>query len=505
MPKKYRDLSKSQYCKGKKCLKALWLYQHKKDVADLPDEFQKNITHQGTEVGKLATQYFPGGVEITEDYTEPEKAIQKTQAALKENAKAIFEAAFLYDEVLIRVDVLQNNGDGSWDLIEVKSTNSIKSEYYDDMAIQKWVLLNSGIKIKNSYLMHLNKEYVRQGELNLKELFVLDNIDEEIKPNFEAVAGILNSIKKNLVLDEEPKQLIGSHCKSPYSCEFKSYCWKEDVAGSIHRLGRIKDKKRHMLMDQGIQMIKDIPDNFNLSTNQHVELSSVKNNNAHIQWEDIQKHLEELSYPLYYLDYESVAYATPRYEGSWPHKHLVTQYSLHIQKTPDSELEHYEFLHNEDSDPSGELAQSLIKNIKPDRGSVIVYHKSYERDRTKELAEAVPEFRDRLEDIMDRIWDLEVPFAKRWYWDPKFDGSSSIKKVLPVFAPEFSYQDLEIGNGSLAQLKYAQMIKLPKDSPERKKIRKDLLKYCERDTLAMVIVLRQLVKTIGIKSLKIAV
>ena len=470
MARKYRNLSKSQYCKGKKCLKAIWLYQHKREVANPPAEFQQKIFDQGTEVGKLATQYFQGGVEITEDYTEPEKAIQKTQKAINDGAPAIFEAAFLYDEVLIRVDVLRNNGDGSWDLIEVKSTNSVKiKSHYDDVAIQKWVLLNSGIKIKNSYLMHLNKEYIRQGELDLKKLFILEGLDEAIQPNFESITSTLNLIKSKLILDNEPNKLIGSHCKSPYGCMFKSYCWKDDVTGSIHRLGRISDKKRHALMGQGVQMIKDIPDSFDLSTNQLVECCSTKNNDVHIQSKDIQEYLEELTYPLYYLDYESVAYAIPKYNGSWPHKHLTTQYSLHIQKTPNSQLEHHEFLHNEDSDPSRALVKSLITDIKPDRGSVIVYHKTYERGRTSELADAVPEFRDRLEDIIDRMWDLEVPFAKRWYWDPKFDGSSSIKNVLPVFAPEFSYQDLEINKGDLAQLKYAEMISLSQRFPRARK------------------------------------
>ena len=505
MARKYRNLSKSQYCKGKKCLKAIWLYQHKREVAGSPSEFQQNIFDQGTEVGRLATQYFHEGVKITEDYTEPEKAIQKTQTAINNEAPAIFEAAFIYNEVLIRIDVLRNNRDGSWDLIEVKSTNSVKTNaHHDDVAIQKWVLLNSGIKIKNSYLMHLNKKYIRQGELNLKELFILESLDETIQPNFESITSTLNLIKSNLILDNEPNKLIGSHCKSPYVCEFKSYCWKDNVTGSIHRLGRISDKKRHALMDQGIQMIKDIPDSFSLSTNQQVERCSTKNDDVYIQSKDIQAHLENLSYPLYYLDYESVAYAIPKYNGSWPHKHLTTQYSLHIQKTPHSNLEHHEFLHNEDSDPSKALVQSLITDIKPDRGSVIVYHKPYEQGRTTELANSVPEFRDRLEDIIHRMWDLETPFAKRWYWDPKFDGSSSIKNILPVFAPEFSYQDLEIHKGDLAQLKYAEMISLSKSSPEREKIRQNLLKYCQRDTFAMVLILNQLVKIIGINGLKIA-
>src|SRR5690606_23934498 len=135
----------------------------------------------------------------------------------------------------------------------------------------------------------------------------------------------------------------------------------------------------------------------------------------------------------------------------------------------------------------------------------IVYHKTYERDRTKELAEALPDLRSHLEHIIDRMWDLEVPFAKRWYWDPRFDGSSSIKNVLPTFAPEFSYSDLEIGKGDVAQLKYEEMIKLPANSPERLSIKHALLKYGQRDTLAMVIILSRLVETVGSTDLKIAV
>lgn len=475
-------------------------------MADPPSDFQQNIFDQGTEVGKLATDYFPGGVEITEDYTQPEEALESTKKAMENGASAIFEAAFLFGEVLIRVDVLRNNNDGTWDLIEVKSTNSVEPKaHHDDVAIQKWVLLNSNVSIKSSYLMHLNREYTRKGKLNLKELFVLEKLDETIIPNLEQVPSMLKVIKENLKLDNEPQELIGSKCKNPYTCEFISYCWTEDIAGSIHRVGRLNDKKRHQLMDQGIQLIKDIPPNFDLSTNQQIEVTSTKNNDVHVDLKNVQNHLAELNYPLYYLDYESVSYAVPKFDGSWPHKHLTTQYSLHIQRTPESKLEHFEFLHNENSDPSKALAESLLNNINADRGSVIVYHKTYERDRTKEMADMVPEYRDRLEDIIDRMWDLETPFAKRWYWDPKFEGSSSIKNVLPVFAPEFSYKDLEINKGDLAQMKFAEMIALPMTSPDREKIRHDLLKYCQRDTLAMVIVLSQIVETIGTTKLKIAV
>jgi len=502
---KIYQLSKSQYCKGKKCQKALWLYRHKKNLADKPTPFQQNIFDQGTSVGQLATKYFEGGVEITEDYTQQEQALETTQKLLQTNPAALFEPAFVFENVLIRVDVLRNNNDGTWDLIEVKSTNGVQPKaHLDDIAIQKWVLEGCGLKINKSYLMHLNREYIRDDELDLKKLFVLEPLDAEIVTHLEQIPSMLGVLQAHLNLDNPPDELIGAKCKSPYVCEFKSHCWAEAKPGTIHTLGRISDTKRHELMDQSVTMITEIPDNYKLSGNQQVEVSSFKNDDVQIELSNIKKHLSDLKYPLYYLDYESVAYAVPRYRGSWPHKHLISQYSLHIQKTPTSDLIHKEYLHDKNTDPAESVAKRLCQDIQDDGGSIIVYHKTYERDRTRELSEQLPEFAPRLHNLIDRMWDLEVPFAKRWYWDKDFNGSSSIKAILPVFAPEFSYSDLVIAKGDVAQLEYSRMIEMGSSEKERAEIREALLRYCERDTLAMVLILKHLVDTLDFDGLKIA-
>lgn len=504
MAKMFR-LSKSQYCKARKCLKAIWLYRHNKELADPVSPFQQNIFDQGTEVGELATQYFENGVLIDEDYTIPQKAIEHTKSEIENDVPAIFEAAFQYKNVLIRVDVLRNNMDGTWDLIEVKSTNSVEPKaHYDDVAVQKWVLENSGIKVRKSFLMHLNRDYTLKGKLEIKRLFVLEELDELIQQNYEDVESFLEVIQGHLNSTTPTDELIGSKCKNPYVCEFKSHCWAEAVPGTIHTIGRIIDKKRHELMDQGIISISEVPNDFKWSTNQQIEVDSFKKNDVHIELGSIKKHLDELRYPLYFLDYESVAYAIPRFEGTWAHKHLITQYSLHIQENPGSDLIHKEYLHDEYSDPSQSIAEKLLQDIKPDGGSIIVYHKTYERDRTKELADHLPEFSEKLGSLIDRMWDLEIPFAKRWYWDPEFNGSSSIKKVLPAFAPEFSYSDLEIQKGDVAQIEYSRMIEMDRNSEGRNHIRDALLKYCERDTLAMVIILEKLVETLDYKLKSVA-
>jgi hypothetical protein len=501
--KKSLPLSKSQYTKAKKCLKAIWLYRHQRELADPVKDFQQNIFDQGTEVGVLAQSYFHDGVLISETYKETEQALISTEKALAENAPAIFEAAFMFDDILIRVDALRNNFDGSWDLIEVKSTNSVVPKaHYDDVALQKYVLLNSGIKINKSYLMHLNRDYKKQGELDIQKLFHLEPLDDEIQSNLEEVPNYIELTRAHLSCSKPNDELIGSKCNSPYVCEFKSHCWKDATPDSVHKIGRINNKKRHELMDLNLTKISETPDDYKWSVNQQIEVTCHKTDDIHLELEKVRNHLDELTYPLYFLDYESVAYAIPRFDVAWPHKHHITQYSLHIQKSPGAPLEHTDYLHNENTNPAESLATKLLKDIPDDGGSIIVYHKTYERDRTKELAEELPKQSKALLGLIDRMWDLEVPFAKRWYWDKDFEGSSSIKKVLPVFAPEFSYKNLEIQNGAFAQLEYSRMIEMSSGT-DRENLRAALLKYCERDTLAMVKILESLQSIIKPELMKI--
>lgn len=486
-------LSKSQYCKARKCLKAIWLYRHKKDVADKPTDFQQNIFDQGKEVGKLATKLYPNGIMISAEYNQIELAIQQTADAISKNPEAIFEAGFQYQNVLVRVDILKNNFDGTWDLIEVKSTNDVEPKaHYDDVAIQKWVLINSGIKLRSSNLMHLNRDYVFDQVLNLSQLLVIKPLDEHIAPAISEIEGFIPAIQTTLNQASPPVEEISSRCNNPYPCEFISHCWSHVGPDSIHTLGRISDSKRSELLDLSVEKISEIPESFKLTANQIVETKAHKEQSVQISLNEVKTHLQKLNYPIYFLDYESVAYAIPRYNGTWPHKQLTTQYSLHILRSPDGQLEHRSFIHDEESNPSRSLATRLLSDIKDDGGSIVVYHLTFERDRTKELAEEMPDIAERLLSLVDRMWDLEIPFAKRWYWDHRFEGSASIKSVLPVFKPDFSYSDLVIQKGDKAQLEYSRMVALPNTDIARQEIKNALLAYCERDSLAMYFILKEL-------------
>ena len=490
-------LSKSQFVKGRKCLKRVWLYNHSRELAAAPSEMQVHLFQQGNEVGILAQKYFEGGHLIQEDYRDPDGALAHTLTALQDpGSKVLFEAAFLFDGVLIRVDVFRKNEDGSFDLIEVKSTNSVKKEHKDDIAVQKFVIESLGYKIRQSYLMHLNSQYELNGTLDLKKLFVLEPMEEEIESLIEEVPNYLKLIRSKLNEQHEPLSPIGSVCKSPYRCEFKDHCWKDVGPDSIHTLTRISEKKRAELVDLGLTSLKDIPDSVSLTETQAIQVRAIKTGTTQIDREQIKTYLKTLEWPLHFLDYETISFAIPRHSQSSPYQQLPFQFSLHVQNEPNGTLQHYEFLHNEDTDPRKSFIENLLEHIDGDRGSIVVYHAGFETNVTKALKQIMPELADAFDELTSRMWDLEVPFAKRWYCDARFEGSSSIKYVLPALVPGLSYKDLEIQKGDAAQKKYGELIALPHNQ-ERERLTRALLDYCKMDTLAMVKILEKLLDISG--------
>jgi hypothetical protein len=231
--------------------------------------------------------------------------------------------------------------------------------------------------------------------------------------------------------------------------------------------------------------------NFKLTELQAVQVNVAKSKKTHIDMVQIQGHLRNLKWPLHFLDYETIPYAIPRYNKSFSYQQLPFQFSLHVKRTPGAEVEHFDFLHRVDSDPRRAFAESLLEHIDGDGGSIIVYHAGFERSVTDALKEVAPEFSDAFDELISRLWDLETPFSKRWYCDPKFGGSSSIKFVLPVLVPALSYKTLEIQKGDVAQKRYGEMIKHA-DEGEKGRIAEALLQYCKLDTLAMVEILKVL-------------
>ena len=476
-------LSKSKFLSGLQCHKRLYFEVHQPALATKPDAATQAMFDMGTEVGELARSRFPGGVLVTAGHRQTEAALAQTAALIQDpTVPAIYEGAFLHGGVLIRADILERvpTEDGrpcGWRLIEVKSSTKVKDVHLEDLAVQSEVILGAGLTLVSSGLMHINTGYVyRNGAIDLTELFAIQDLSDAVAQRRTEVPKRLAEMSHMLLQAQPPVIEPDGHCHTPYDCPFWDHCTKDKPARWIHYLPGSKQVVSQ-LTQQGVTTIDEIPAGTKLSPVQ----CRVKEN---VEWVSAKLGplLKAVQYPVHHLDFETVMLPVPRFSETRPYQALPVQWSNHIEQSS-GELRHEEFLHKDVSDPREVLARSLLKSL-GERGSICVYS-PYERSILEQLAAALPSLRPALSRIVSRLWDL-FPIIRDHYYHPAFGGSYSIKAVLPAIVPSLAYDDLAIQEGGHAASQYYRMVFVETDWVERATIEEALLRYCARDTLAMV-------------------
>lgn len=489
------NLSKSLYTRGIQCPKSLWLKKYKPQKLTPPNELSQSIFETGNIVGELACKLFKNGKEVPYT-TNFDEMISLTQKYLNDKVSAIYEATFNYDGILVLVDILKVEEDGI-SIFEVKSSTQVKDIYLHDASIQYYVLKNLGYTIKSVHIVHINSSYVRGENLDIEELFVINDVSDDVVELQKNILKTLNKFKN--VLDDkinEPSIEIGKHCNKPYECDAKNYCWRVQRKipdYSIFNIFNLGSKKQEELYNKGIINIDDIPDDFPMTNNQKRAVINYKTKKDFIDKEKIQEFCSSLKYPIYHLDFETYQQAIPKFEGITPFGQIPFQYSLHIEYE-DGRLEHKEFLAKEGIDPREELVKKLCRDI-PKDVMILAYNMSFEKSVLTKLSYAFPEYKEHLESISTNMNDLMIPFQKAWYSSPSMKGSYSIKYVLPALVPDFSqaYKDLDgVQNGADAMNIYANLENM--NDEEKERFRTSLLQYCKLDTLAMVKILEVLKK-----------
>ncbi len=476
-------MSKSRFLSGLQCHKRLYLEIHSPELATEPDEATQAILNRGQELGTLARRRFPGGVLIAADHRHMDEALSRTAEWLSDPAvPAIFEAAVQFEDVLIRADVLERlagdpSGPAAWRLIEVKSSSRVKDVHVDDLAIQAFVLRGAGVRLLETCLMHVNTRYLYEGgEIDLTQLFLVQDLTEQVESRLGAVPDRLAEMRAMLRSSVAPAIEPDTHCHTPYTCPFWRHCTQSKPARWIFYLPG-GERTVHILARKGIETIDDIPEEFTLSPLQR----RVKDN---VEWVSpaLKMALETVRYPVHHLDFETFMPAVPKYPGTRPYQAIPVQWSDHVE-TEDGHVLHHEFLSLEPNDPRKELVVALLDSLGQE-GSICVYS-GYERAVLEQLAEAVPALRPDIERVIARLWDL-LEIIKRHYYHPGFQGSFSIKTVLPAVVPTFGYEDLEVQDGKMAAQVYERMVFVETDWVEKMRLRDALLRYCARDTLAML-------------------
>ena len=501
-----KQLSKSKYAKYCQCPKCLWMsvYKPEEEVIDPQSEAR---FENGTEVGDLAMGLLGDYIDVTTNKPDGKLDIKamldKTQQLMADGTENICEASFSYDGNYCAVDILHKT-DGGWAIYEVKSTsfpefngNPAKlDKYLPDVAYQKWVLTKCGVNVTGVFLVCLNSDYVRQGELDIQKLFVINDMGEMIANEYDKVEARQAEAKKLLQQTEEPEMDIWEGCKKPYDCAFYDYCSRHLPSPSVFDMYRMQFSKKLEYYRKGMITYDDIK-NEKLTPVRRIQIDSSLANEPHINKDSIEKFLETITYPIYFLDFESMQPAIPPFDNMKPYQQICFQYSLHIIENEGGPLLHKEHLGVSGSDPRRALAEQLCQDIPMDV-CTLVYNKSFECTRLKEMAEWFPDLAEHLLNIRENIVDLLVPFQQGDYYLPSMGGSFSIKVVLPSLFPDdpsLDYHNLEGGvqNGSDAMTIFPKIQYMSPD--EQEKTRKALLEYCCLDTYAMVKVWEKLIET----------
>ena len=483
----FPNLSKSLYLRGLKCHKSLWLYRNRPELRTEPDASQQALFDQGHEVGLFAQQLFPAGETIKYEGSSFDEKIEKTRNLIEAGVQTIYEATFKYENVIVMVDILHKGRNG-WELYEVKASTSVKDVHEQDVSIQYYVVSGSGLSLNSASLIHINNQYIRYGELNLQELFSIVDLTEVAFRNQEMVEEQLFLMRAALNNDE-PNIDIGPHCDSPYECDFKNHCWSHIPEVSVFDLNRLGENKKFEFYYKGIVEFDDLPEDARLSPSQKMQVEAEQTGKEFIDQDGIKEFLDKIYYPLYFLDFETVDFAIPPFDGLVPYQKIPFQYSIHFQDSESEELKHIEFLGEAGTDPREPLAKSLSESI-PVGACVLTYHSSFEKGVIRKLESQFPQFSDQLMNIHNHIVDLEVPFQKKHFYTKAMKGRSSIKYVLPALIPELNHAHLEISDGRDASSAYSKLHLIEEDEIEE--IRKNLLEYCKLDTFAMVKILDKL-------------
>ncbi len=473
-------LSKSKIISGRQCPKRLFLEAHKPEAADASEQTSR-VLSRGLEVHEVARTLYPRGRLIEHD-NELSLALKETREALKDwQGEPVFEATLVHEGVLVRADILRRDNIGV-QLVEVKSSTSVKEYHVEDAAIQTWVFEGQGIKLDSVAIAVIERSFIYLGNGGYWGLFQNEDVTERVRSVINEVPGWVQEFRQ-VLSGPEPGIEIGKQCSRPFACPFIGYCSEgieqpEYPVSVLPNWGGIVERLRA----EGYEDLREVPEDL-LSNPTHRRIRRACLSGRAIFDAAVADYMKALPYPRYHLDFEAIDFVVPIWIGTSPYQHIPFQWSCHIEEMP-GQVTHAEFLHDSADSPARPFAESLLDTL-GDSGPIFVYS-GYESRIIKGLSTMMWDLKERLEKLLPRLEDL-LPLARKHYYHPSMKGSWSIKAILGSIAPDLSYTQLEeVRDGTGAQIAYEEMI--APDTPEdrRTQLHERLLKYCELDTLALV-------------------
>ncbi len=474
------QLTKSRYMTGvTESKREMWFEARGELSPDVGDRWRME---QGNLAAELAREEFPEGTFVGGPPSEAQ--LQLT--------RPLFEVRFSAEDMTVRVDVLRPGPSGGWVVTEVKSSTMTsrlsRKRARQDVAFQAYVLSEAGLPLETAEVMHLNPEYVHPDDGDLfARTDLTGELDEQIQEARERAPEFTSVLRR-----DEPPNLWPSRACNTCGCPEPCHSLPEHSVLTLPRLyyGHLDE-----IIEEGHWTLEELQGHSHLKPKHENYIQAARSGEPYVDSSEVQSALDELEYPLYFLDFEAIDYALPPFEGTSPWEKVPFQYSLHVveegQPLGKEEVAHEEFLWTEEEDPRPPLAERLVQDIGPE-GSIVVYNATFERGILEDLQEAFPQWEDQFQNYTHRLWDQGKIFQEGHHAHPSQKGSWSLKTVLPAFDPHLKYGDLGVQEGMEAVVQYSRMISPETSDSEAREIEEDLLAYCEQDTWAMVVIHREL-------------
>ena len=480
-----RTLSKSKLLAFRQCPKRLWLEIHSPQLREDSGATLANYA-TGHQVGDVAQQIYDPqlrGQLINPQVEGFDEAFARTQALLR-SSQPIFEAGFRAEGALAFADVLLPASKG-WRMVEVKSSTSVKDYHRDDAAVQAFVARACSVPLYSIALAHIDNQWIYPGGGDYQGLLVEVDLTDEAFARTDEVRGWIADAQAVVARKKAPRTATGAQCSDPYECGFLAHCQSQEPQAEhpVHWLPRRGSALKAHIETRGTRELRDLPDDLLNPTQQRVKAATLSGQ-AFFDQNAAAQALAGHKLPGFFLDFETIQFGVPIWQGTRPYQQMPFQFSVHrLGRT--GRVAHQAFLDLTGGNPSLPFAQALLAAC-GERGPVFVYNSAFEQTRIRELAERHPRLAPALHAINDRIVDL-LPVARQHYYHPSQQGSWSIKAVLPALCPDLRYDNLDgVQDGGAAQQAYLEAIAPATSAARKAELERQLLAYCRLDTWAMV-------------------
>tara|TARA_B100000965_G_scaffold403703_1_gene432525 strand:- start:38 stop:1567 length:1530 start_codon:yes stop_codon:yes gene_type:complete len=497
MNNKSYKLTKTKIMSGHQCEKKLWFDIYKSKKSEVNNILLRGYLFEN-EVKKIYSKD-QNVLNLPSKEEEWIKSKEKTEQAINsKDINVIFEGVFIFFDTYIRPDILIRKNKG-WELLEIKSSGELKNYHITDLAIQSYILKKLGINLTSIKLIHVNKNFIFKTERDYRDLSLEIDVTNQV---VEKEKEIPNLIKKLLPLTKEspcPNIKIGDHCNEPHECDYIDRCKPKSNIISYEMLpGRIKGTKieKHCKANE-IKKLEDVPAEL-LNENQKKIQKCHKENIILLDREILSYEFKNLTWPIYFMDFETVQQVVPKIKGTKPFTPLPFQWSVHKWSSLDEKIKINDanwFLEFLDQNIERKFAESLLNEL-GDEGTIFI-HSPYEKTILKSLMkkDSCKDLENKINKLEPRILDSEK-IVKKGFYDPIMKGRYKLKvinKVIPISDISYEKKD-NIVSGNDAQLAWFICTDPKTDEKEIENQKKLLIDYCSKDTLAVYYLIKYLME-----------